>query len=84
MKQVRNNKRLDWRSSYGKPFVSRKRLAKIRCASVCATASHSIGAIKASLSADRKGKGIAIAEVYISANTAILNILTEANKGFVK
>jgi hypothetical protein len=84
MKQVKINKALVWRNSYGRPFVLRRRLSKIRCASVYAVASSQVSTINSSFAVGGAVKAKAIAEVYISANEAILNILKEANKGFVK
>ena len=85
LKQVKRNKRLDWRSSrYSKPFKAREVIRRARCSAVLAQGAAMISAIS-STSACGNGfmearKAIAMAGVATESFKAFISVLKEQQK----
>ena len=85
LKQVKRNKRLDWRRSrYSKPFKARAAIRSARCSAVLAQGAAMMSAIS-STSACGNGfmearKAIAMAGVATESFKAFINVLKEQPK----
>ena len=82
MKQIKRNKLKVWRKTYGKPFIARKACHLIQMTSIAAVSRGNIFTIKSAFG-NSAGKALAIAEVVLATNKAIINTLNDMNKGFV-
>jgi hypothetical protein len=82
IKQVKVNKSLVWRKTYGKPFFIKKSIAVAQCA---ANTAQTVAQLSLICSANTDGfiKGLAIADAILAQAKSTSDILKISNKGFI-